>query len=189
MTTVLEVVTPERYASGYTWEGYLEVIKANQERFQSNYQKLELRQQDVEFFRGAEAKLGTTIRVLAIGEDWCPDVYANLPIMARIAAAAGWQMRIFPRDQNQDIMNFYLRNGNMSIPVFVLFDAHWNELGRWIERSQAARDFLKQMQEEFANTTLSAEEARGERGRRLAQAYKERLNQETVREIRALLEK
>lgn len=188
MTLVKEVVTPERYASGYTWEGYLEVIKANKERFQSSYQELDLRSEDVQFFSSLAAKRGTTIRVLAIGEDWCPDVYSNLPIMARIAQAAGWELRILPRDQNHDVINLYLKNGEfMSIPVFVFLDRDWNELGHWIERSQAANEFLAQMQQEFANTTLPAEEARAERGQRLARAYKERLAQETVRELRELL--
>jgi len=43
------------------------------------------------------------------------------------------------------------------------------------------------MQQEFLNTTLSADEAREERGRRLSQAYKERLAQETVRELKEVL--
>ena len=48
------------------------------------------------------------MKVLAIAEAWCGDVYRELPTMARIAEAAGMTMRVFLRDQNADLMDEFL---------------------------------------------------------------------------------
>jgi selT/selW/selH-like putative selenoprotein len=86
----------------------------------------------VAFFKG----LAQPIHVLVLAEDWCGDVIANLPVLGRLAEASGkLDIRIFLRDQNLDIMDQYLKEGQFrSIPVFVLFDEKFRELGAWIER-------------------------------------------------------
>ena len=43
---------------------------------------MEIGDSEKAFFQG----LRQDVYVLAIGEDWCPDVYNNLPVMARVAA-------------------------------------------------------------------------------------------------------
>lgn len=137
MVTKLDRVTRDRWEQGFTWEAYLAAIENNQTRFRRNYEETEIRAEDAAFFRSVNDREGGELRVLAIGEDWCPDVYFNLPTMARIAEAAGVPLRIFPRDQNHDLMNRYLKDGEfMSIPVFVFFGRDNRELGHWIERSR-----------------------------------------------------
>jgi selenoprotein W-related protein len=53
-----------------------------------------------------------------------------------LAEASGTlKVRIFLRDQNPDLMDQYLNKGEFrSIPVFVLLDSNFNEIGHWIER-------------------------------------------------------
>ena len=47
-------------------------------------------------------------------------------------------VRIFLRDQNEDLMNQYLKEGQFkSIPVVVFFDQQMRELGHFIERPAA----------------------------------------------------
>jgi hypothetical protein len=72
------------------------------------------------------------VYVLAIGEDWCPDVYNNLPVIARIAALnPKIHLRIFPRDHHHDLMHRYLFRGqSQSIPAFGLFDDTFQEVAR-----------------------------------------------------------
>ena len=61
---------------------------------------------------------------MVIGEDWCPDVYRGMPIIGRIAEVSGMDMRVFPRDENLDIMDEFLKNGEFrSIPVFVFYNS------------------------------------------------------------------
>jgi hypothetical protein len=88
--------------------------------------------------------------VLALGEDWCPDVFRGLPVMVRIAEAAGMEMRIFPRDDNLDIMNEFLNKGeHQSIPVFVFYTRDGRYITHWIERPAKAEAELPEMQALF----------------------------------------
>jgi hypothetical protein len=98
------------------------------------------------------AGLKEPLNVLVLAEDWCGDVIANLPILARLAQASGKiNLRIFKRDQNLDIMDQYLYQGQFrSIPVFVFFDQAMSEVGRWIERPQIARDEMAEARRRFA---------------------------------------
>src|SRR5581483_10043904 len=95
------------YAQGLTWADYSSSIKANRERFLKNFEEFHLTADDAAFFRNFNAKRGP-IKVVAIGEDWCPDVVRGLPVAARLAETAGFEFRVFPRDANLDLMNQYL---------------------------------------------------------------------------------
>lgn len=137
MVTAVDRVTRDRWEQGYTWQGYLDTIENNQQRFRRNHEETEIRPEDTAFFRSVKDREGGDLSVLVIGEDWCPDVYFNLPTLVRIAEAAGLPLRIFPRDQHHDLMNRYLKDGEfMSIPVFVFFGKDFREIGHWIERSR-----------------------------------------------------
>lgn len=125
-------VTPERFAQGMTYEDYKARMTRNQDRFNANERRFELDPADLAAFRG----LPRTLSVLVFAEDWCGDVIDNLPILGRIAAESGkLDPRIFPRDQNLDLMDQYLNQGQFrSIPIFAFFDEDFNELGRFVER-------------------------------------------------------
>src|SRR5690606_5086334 len=87
------------------------------------------------------ARPGGPAKLAVIGEDWCPDVYRGMPVAAKIADTMGIEMRVFERDQNKDLIQAYLNNGEFeSIPVFVFFDADHNELGHFIERPALANE-------------------------------------------------
>ena len=131
-------VTRERFESGLTYEQWLAAMTKNKERFEQNYQTATILPEDAAFF----ASLPEPLNVLVLAEDWCGDVIANLPVLAKLAHAANGKLllRIFLRDQNLDIMDQYLYQGKFrSIPTFVFFDQHMNEVGRWMERPQLAR--------------------------------------------------
>ena len=77
-------------------------------------------------------------KMLVLGEDWCGDVIRGMPVLARISEAAGLEMSIFPRDENHDIMNEFLKNGEwMSIPVAVFYTNDHQYICHWIIRCQA----------------------------------------------------
>ncbi len=133
------VVTPERFASGMTWQQYVDQIKRNREKFAYNYEETVVSDGDVEAFRSLAAKADGPAKVLALGEDWCPDVFRGLPVMVRIAEAAGLELRIFPRDENLDIMNEFLKGGeHQSIPVFVFYSKDHGYIAHWTERPAKA---------------------------------------------------
>jgi thiol-disulfide isomerase/thioredoxin len=132
MAEKTSVVTPERFAQGLGYGEYTAGMKVNQDRFQQFYESITLSSDDSAFFRKA---VHGAPKVLAISEDWCPDCYRNMPVMARIAEASGMEMRVFARDEHPDIMDEFLKEGQyQSIPVFVFYTPDHEYIGHWIER-------------------------------------------------------
>ena len=141
----------ERFNEGLTYQQYVDQMTQNKERFLENYQHFTLSPEDTAYFRN----LAEPLNVLMIAEDWCGDVIAGLPVVGKILDVAGNKLnvRVFLRDQNEDIMNQYLKEGKYkSIPVVVAFDQQMHELGHFIERpaaqtqeqGQARNDFFAQ---------------------------------------------
>jgi selT/selW/selH-like putative selenoprotein len=195
-------VTRERFEQGLTYEAYKAQMTRNRERFDANEQTVELNTDDIAYF----ADLDGPLHVLVLAEDWCGDVIANLPVLGRLAAESGaLDIRVFLRDQNLDIMDQYLNGGKYrSIPVFVFFDAAFQELGHWTERPARLTEMQRAMRRDlFARDPLLAgfasdtpvgqlpEEAR----LRVTQAFgafrqenRALSDREVVREIRAIVE-
>ena len=121
-----------RFDKGLTYDAYKEQMTRNRDRLEANEKLVELSKEDLAGFRA----LPRPVRVVVLAEDWCGDVIANLPVLGRLAKESGkLDVRIFLRDQNDDIMQRYLNKGQFkSIPVFVFFDDAFRELGHWIER-------------------------------------------------------
>ena len=121
-----------RFDQGMTYDAYKAQMTRNRERLEENEKRVDLGKEDLAAFRG----LPRPVKVLVLAEDWCGDVIANLPVLGRLARESGkLDVRVFLRDQNDDIMQRYLNKGQFkSIPVFVFFDEDFRELGHWIER-------------------------------------------------------
>ncbi|MDP9274968.1 MAG: thioredoxin family protein [Chloroflexota bacterium] len=121
-----------RFDKGLTYDAFKEQMTRNRDRLEENEKRVDLNKDDLVAFRG----LPRPVKVVALAEDWCGDVIANLPVLGRLAKDSGkLDVRIFLRDQNDDIMQRYLNKGQFkSIPVFVFFDDAFRELGHWIER-------------------------------------------------------
>jgi hypothetical protein len=180
------VITPQRYAEGNTYEEYINQLGDTRPRFAEHEAAFKLEPVDAQFFQGEVRRTGG-LKVLAIVEDWCPDVHRGLPVMDSIARAAGMEFRVFPRDKNLDIMNLYLRNGKfMSIPVFAFFNEQLHPLCHWIERPEAATRYMEEVAAELSGKELSEEELRQERRKR-SQSMSGKWRQETVRELKELL--
>ncbi len=189
------VVTPERFASGKTYKDWLTTIERNQKRFEENYEETIVADEDATALRELVALSNGPARCLALGEDWCPDVFRGLPVMARIAEAAGMELRVFSRDQHKDIMAEFLHHGeHESIPTFVFYTKGHEYIGHWIERPALAQEQmpeLRKINEPLQNPDLPEEE----RAQHI-QAYRDFQHgpiwsgwrQATIKEIRALLE-
>src|SRR5438105_6993400 len=121
-----------RFATGLTYDQYKDQMTRNRDRVEANEARVAIDPGDLETFRS----LNGPIHVLALAEDWCGDVIANLPVIGKLARESGTlDLRIFLRDQNKDLMQQYLNQGKYeSIPVFAFFDDTFAELGVFIER-------------------------------------------------------
>lgn len=94
---------------------------------------------------------GGPAKVLAISEEWSSDCRRDVPVLARLAATVGLELRIFQRDgqkvgrgpqpepdsPNADLMTQFLneRNGQtfLSIPVVAFYTKDFQLLYRYIE--------------------------------------------------------
>jgi glutaredoxin len=138
-------VTPARFAQGLSYAEFLANAKVNRDKFERNYENPVLTEDDLAFFRRAAALPNGPRKLLAIAEDWCGDVYRELPTAVRIAEAAGMELRIFLRDQNPDIMDEFLLGAAKSraIPVFVFYTADTEYITHFTERSASAHAGLE----------------------------------------------
>jgi hypothetical protein len=125
----------QRFSKGLTWKDYMAQMGDTRARTEENYQKSALTDEERKVFGGIK-----NVRyVMMLAENWCGDVHRNSPLIAHVAdAIPNCELRVFLRDQNEDLRDTFLNNGYQSIPVVVFFDKDWNEVGRWIERAHAA---------------------------------------------------
>jgi hypothetical protein len=180
------VATPERFAQGLTYEQWLEAIDRNEERFRENYERTELSEEDVRAFRELVARPDGPARCLALAEAWCLDAFRGLPVMARIAEAAGMELRIFFRNQNKDIMAEFLNRGEFeSTPVFVFYTRDHRYIAQWTERPAIANDQIGELRRIFEGR--SREEAIPDFIKFQSGPIWANWRQETIREIRDLL--
>jgi hypothetical protein len=187
-----------RFAKGLTYEGYKAQMTRNRDRFEENEKRVDLDEADLEAFRA----LPRPVRVVVLAEDWCGDVIANLPVLGRLAEESRkLDVRVFLRDQNDDIMQRYLNKGQFkSIPVFVFFDEDFRELGHWIERPASVTEIRAKRRKQIvaahpefgspdAPVDALAEEVRVRLQGELAKMREETTkfaNAEVVRELREI---
>jgi hypothetical protein len=131
-------VTREQFDAGMTYDAYKAQMTRNREQVDQNEKDLELKPEDVRAFR----ELPRTLNVIALAEDWCGDVVANLPILGRVAAESGGKLnlRVLLRDQEPGtrVMDEHLNKGQYrSIPTVIFLDEQFNELGVWVERPES----------------------------------------------------
>lgn len=189
------VVTPERFASGMRYEEYVASIERNAKRFGDNYAGTTVSAADAAALRDLVARPNGPAKVLVLGEDWCPDVFRGMPVFARIAEAAGMEMRVFPRDQHKDIMKEFLAGGEFeSIPVAVFYTRDHRYLGHWIERPALANQQMHDLAPMYAR--LRKTDASDEERAAAKQEYIDFQNgpiwggwrQETIKEVIRLLD-
>jgi hypothetical protein len=128
-------VTREQFDAGLTYDAYKAQMTRNLEQVEQNEKDLQLKPEDVQALRD----LPKPVNVLALAEDWCGDVIANLPVLGKLAAESNGKLnvRVLLRDQEPgtQVMDQYLNKGQFkSIPTLIFLDGNFKELGVWIER-------------------------------------------------------
>ena len=191
MARETSVVTPQRFEQGMRYSEYIDQIKVNKDRFNGFYNDYPIKPEDAAFLRELVQRPNGPAKMLVLGEDWCGDVVRGLPVLARIAEAAGMEMSVFPRDLNHDIMNEFLKNGQwMSIPCAVFYTKDHQYICHWIERPAIAEREMADMESEIraSNPEITDQEfSRERRGRTSARAGD--WIEATVAELKELLAK
>ena len=110
------------------------------------------------------------VKVMVIAEPWSGDGLYYFPVLIRMAEEAGWEVRIFRRDSYPELILPYRKDGLYhSIPVYVFYDAEFNEVAHWIERP--------------AEATRVIDDESLKLRRRLREEYKAEWRQQTIKEL------
>jgi hypothetical protein len=81
---------------------------------------------------GRVRRFGKARHLLVISEDWCGDAVNIVPWVAALAAdLPNADLRLIARDRHLDVMDEHLTNGSRSIPVVIVIDEEFTELGWW----------------------------------------------------------
>ena len=74
----------------------------------------------------------------------------NVPIFTKLANEALIEPRLLTRDDNLELMDQYLTNGkSRSIPIIIILDKDFNEVGKWGPRSPLVQSEVNRMKAEL----------------------------------------
>lgn len=119
------------------------------------------------------AEMSANLKVMVIAEPWSGDVLYYFPVLILMAEQAGWEVRIFRRDSYPELILPYRKEGLYhSIPVYVFYDAEFNEVANWIERP--------------AEATRVIDDESLKLRRRLREEHKAEWRQEAIKELAEL---
>jgi hypothetical protein len=118
----------ERYDAGLTMEAFVAGARTNADLWRSIYRRAQAPEEMV----ARAAELPVRRHLLVLLEDWCGDAVNTVPALARLAEAAPQlDLRVLSRDQNPDLMDAHLTGTSRSIPVVIVLDESYAELGWW----------------------------------------------------------
>lgn len=165
-----------RFRDAATFRAYVELTEKNRELWQWGARRADVDAAAVERL----AATGRAWHFLALSEDWCGDAVNTLPVIARLAELApNAELRLLGRDANPDLMDAHLRGTARAIPVVIVYDEDWNEVGWWGSRPAALQALVKG---EWA--TLD----KAERYKRVRAWYARDRGRTTVDELLAIVE-
>ena len=124
----LQPLLAEKWNQGLTWTAFLEYATRNVPQMRQSYDQTQI---PADLAEKIEA-LRQPIRLTAIGADWCGDVAANLPAIARLAASdKNIELRVLDRDAHEDLMQHFLTRGGKAIPIVIISGADMAARQTW----------------------------------------------------------
>lgn len=121
------------WSNAKTFDGFVREAEENTGLWEGVYRTTTIPRWAVEFIR----ERGEGIRLLILAEDWCGDAANTVPVLAKLGAEVeGVDVRIIRRDENPEVMDRYLTNGARSIPIAILLDDDFKEIGHWGPRPE-----------------------------------------------------
>ena len=125
------------YNGGLSWKQFMSGAKTASQ-MQEYYGAFDFDEDIISFFNGR-----TPLQVLAIAEDWCPDVVQNLAVCARLCdEVPGMELSVVLKADAPELMNEYAADGKERIPVVAFFDMTFRELARWSGRCKNADQWI-----------------------------------------------
>jgi hypothetical protein len=179
-----QIDVAQHYNTGLSWKEFL-AASAEKERLQSFYDAFDFDEETLTVYNGR-----TPLQVLAIADEWCPDVIQNLAVIARIAdEVPGMELSIVSSKGSAELMAEYATDGKHRIPVVAFYDMTFRELARWAGRCKAADAWIF---DEVLKGTRDIMSLQGAAAKEFNQAYDARYREtyvwDTIREWQHLFE-
>lgn len=119
--------------------------------------------------------------LLVLLEDWCGDAVNTVPVLARLAEAVPLlELRVVRRDEHPHLMDTHLSGTARAIPVVIVLDEDFQELGWWGSRPGPLQTW-------FRSPAAQAME-KSDRYRELRRWYARDRGRTTLNEVATLLE-
>jgi len=133
----------DRFHKAETFSDFLETVQVHQDLWRQLYERARLPKEAKE----TAGFLPGRWHLLVLAEDWCGDALHVLPYLARLEEEfPRFAFRILSREENPDLMDSHLTNGSRSIPVVMILDEEFREVGWWGPRPQPLQDlFLREI--------------------------------------------
>jgi hypothetical protein len=98
-----------------------------------------------EWAAAAARATGTKHHLLVIAEDWCGDGTNTIPYLAKLAdLSRSQEVRVLRRDEHPQVMDRYLTDGARAIPIVIVLDRAFRELGHWGPRPEALQAWVRE---------------------------------------------
>ncbi len=166
----------ERFSTAIPFTHFVRSAEANRDM----WQVMERRARVPEEWLGRVRQLPGRWNLLVLLEDWCGDAVNTVPIIAALAhAAPNLELRVLGRDANPELTEAHLTHGSRSVPVVIVFDEEFEEIGWWGPRPAELQAWVR---------SEGAPMPKEERYREVRRWYARDRGESTLREIVELLE-
>lgn len=166
----------DRWASAVTLDEFIDGAEANQELWRSIRDRARVSAEVVDRLRVHSAPR----KLLVLLEDWCGDAVNTVPVLARLAdALPNLELRVLRRDESPELMDSHLSGTSRAIPVVIIIDENFHELGWWGSRPRPLQAWFESAEAQTMDRT--------DRYRELRRWYARDQGRTTVEEVAALL--
>ncbi len=124
---VTDLAFPALWASAMEFDRFVDEASTRQDLWRAVYRLARIPDWALD-----EARERAGLHLLVLAEDWCGDAFNSIPVLARLADLSGHiDLRLLRRDEHPDLMDRYLTDGTRSIPIVIVLDEEFRELGHW----------------------------------------------------------
>lgn len=129
-----------RFATGQTFDDFVASAKEYHELWRMGAKRAEVPASVVADL----ITLSQPLHLVVLNEDWCLDAVGTVPPIAKLGELVpDIDIVVMGRDLNPDLMDAHLTDGGRSIPLVIVYDDEWKELGWWGPRPAPLQQWVK----------------------------------------------
>lgn len=129
----------DRYEGAQTFAEFLGGVQ----KYEDFWHSMTRRARAPEEFLARTRALPDRWHLLVLLEDWCGDAINTIPLISALAdAAPNLDLRVLGRDANPDLMDAHLSNGSRAIPVVIVYNEDFQEVGWWGSRPGELQEWV-----------------------------------------------